>query len=81
MDALGYVVENSWLGSVLIQQAKQADISVKDDAKTISIVPKAESMQLTIESDGQQQLINSKLLVVADGADSSWPKTRYFSAA
>ena len=71
VNALGYVVENSWLGSVLIQQAKQADISLKDDAKIISIQPRAESMQLTIESDGQQQLINSKLLVVADGADSS----------
>ena len=31
-------------------------------------------MQLTIESDGQQQLINSKMLVVADGADSSCGK-------
>ena len=74
VDALGYVVENSWLGSVLIQQAKQADIRVKDDAKIISIVPKAESMQLTIETEGQQQLINSKLLVVADGADSTCAK-------
>ena len=74
VDALGYVVENSWLGSVLIQQAKQADISLKDSAKIISIQPRAESMQLTIESDGQQQLINSKLLVVADGADSSCGK-------
>ena len=74
VDALGYVVENSWLGSVLIQQAKQADISLKDGAKIISIQPRAESMQLTIESDGQQQLINSKLLVVADGADSSCGK-------
>ena len=74
VDALGYVVENSWLGSVLIQQAKQADISVKDGAKIISIEPKAESMQLTIETEGQQQLINSKLLVVADGADSSCAK-------
>lgn len=74
VNALGYVVENSWLGSVLIQQAKQADISLKDDAKIISIQPRAESMQLTIESDGQQQLINSKLLVVADGADSSCGK-------
>lgn len=74
VNALGYVVENSWLGLVLIQQAKQADISLKDDAKIISIQPRAESMQLTIESDGQQQLINSKLLVVADGADSSCGK-------
>ena len=71
VDALGYVVENSWLGSVLIQQAKQADISLKDDAKILSFQPKADSMELAIEIDGQQQLINSKLLVIADGANST----------
>lgn len=71
VDALGYVVENSRLGSVLIQQAKQADISLKDDAKILSFQPKADSMELAIEIDGQQQLINSKLLVIADGANST----------
>ena len=71
VDALGYVVENSWLGSVLIQQAKQADISLKDGAKILSFQPKAQSMALAIEIDGQQELINSKLLVVADGANST----------
>ena len=71
VDALGYVVENSRLGSVLIQQAKQADISLKGDAKILSFQPKADSMELAIEIDGQQQLINSKLLVIADGANST----------
>ncbi|MFL2530495.1 MAG: 2-octaprenyl-6-methoxyphenyl hydroxylase [Porticoccaceae bacterium] len=71
VDALGYVVENSRLGSVLIQQAKQANISLKDDAKILSFQPKADSMELAIEIDGQQQLINSKLLVIADGANST----------
>jgi 2-polyprenyl-6-methoxyphenol 4-hydroxylase len=71
VDALGYVVENSWLGSVLIQQAKQADISLKDGAKILSFQPKAQSMALAIEIDGHQELINSKLLVVADGANST----------
>jgi 2-polyprenyl-6-methoxyphenol 4-hydroxylase len=71
VDALGYVVENSRLGSVLIQQAKQVDISIKDDAKILSFQPKSHSMELAIEIDDQQQLINSKLLVIADGANST----------
>jgi 2-polyprenyl-6-methoxyphenol 4-hydroxylase len=71
VDALGYVVENSRLGSVLIQQAKQVDISLKDDAKILSFQPKSHSMELAIEIDDQQQLINSKLLVIADGANST----------
>ena len=75
VDALGYVVENSWLGSVLMQQAVEEDISLKGAAKITSIHPKAQSMELAIEVDGQQRLINSKLLVVADGTDSACAKT------
>lgn len=74
VDALGYVVENSWLGSVLMQQAVEEDISLKGAAKITSIHPKAQSMELAIEVDGQQRLINSKLLVVADGTDSACAK-------
>jgi 2-octaprenyl-6-methoxyphenol hydroxylase len=74
VDALGYVVENSWLGSVLMQQAKQANISLKDGANIISIQPKAQSMDLVTEIEGQRQFMSSKLLVVADGADSTCAK-------
>ena len=74
VDALGYVVENSWLGSVLMQQLTEEDISLKGAVKITSLEPKAQSMELAIESDGQQQLINSQLLVVADGGDSACAK-------
>ena len=74
VDALGYVVENSWLGSVLMQQLTKEDISLKGAVKITSIEPKAQSMELAIESDGQQKLINSQLLVVADGGDSACAK-------
>lgn len=74
VDALGYVVENSWLGSVLIQQAIDSDISLKSDTAIKSINPKSESMALEIENDGNKQLINSRLLVVADGANSACGK-------
>ena len=74
VDALGYVVENSWLGSVLIQQAIDSDISLKSDTAIKSINPKSASMALEIENDGNKQLINSRLLVVADGANSACAK-------
>ncbi|MGC6481228.1 MAG: 2-octaprenyl-6-methoxyphenyl hydroxylase [Porticoccaceae bacterium] len=74
VDALGYVVENSWLGSVLMQQLTEEDISLKGAVRITSIEPKAQSMELAIESDGQQQLIYSQLLVVADGGDSACAK-------
>jgi 2-polyprenyl-6-methoxyphenol 4-hydroxylase len=71
VDALGYVVENSWLGSVLIEQVTQTDICLKGDTTITAINPKAQSMQLEIDVDGQPQKINSQLLVVADGAKSA----------
>ena len=74
VDALGYVVENSWLGAVLMQQVAEADICLKGDTAINAITPKADSMQLEIDVEGQQQQIDSKLLVVADGADSACGK-------
>jgi ubiquinone biosynthesis UbiH/UbiF/VisC/COQ6 family hydroxylase len=74
VEALGYVVENSWLGSVLMQQLAQTDIELIGDAKIQTIQPKADSMQLTATLENQQVEINTRLLVVADGADSSSAK-------
>ena len=74
VEALGYVVENSWLGSVLMQQLAQTDIELIGDAKIQAIQPKADSMQLTATLEDQKVEINARLLVVADGADSSSAK-------
>ena len=74
VEALGYVVENSGLGTVLMQQVADADICLKGDTAISAITPKAESMQLEIDVNGQQQHVNTQLLVVADGADSACAK-------
>jgi 2-polyprenyl-6-methoxyphenol 4-hydroxylase len=74
VDALGYVVENSWLGAVLMQQVAQTDICMKGDTTIRAINPKSQSVQLEIDVDGQPQTINSQLLVVADGAESACAK-------
>ena len=74
VDALGYVVENSWLGAVLLQQVAEADVCLQGNTAISAITPKAESMQLEIDVNGQQQQINSQLLIVADGADSTCAK-------
>jgi 2-polyprenyl-6-methoxyphenol 4-hydroxylase len=74
VEALGYVVENSWLGSVLMQQLAQTDIELIGDAKIQTIQPKADAMQLTATLENQEVEINTRLLVVADGADSASAK-------
>ena len=74
VEALGYVVENNWLGSVLIQRAEQMDIQLKGSAQVKSIHPKAQSIELRVDVACKEQIINSQLLVVADGANSACAK-------
>jgi 2-octaprenyl-6-methoxyphenol hydroxylase len=74
VEALGYVVENSWLGAVLMQQLANTNVQLVGDAKIQSIQPKSQSMQLTATIDNTSQEINTQLLVVADGADSACAK-------
>ena len=75
VEALGYVVENSCLGSVLLHRAADSDIRLCGSTKVTDIKPLAESMQLTIENQQQDAAtgtqINSKLLIIADGAGSA----------
>lgn len=67
VEALGYVVENRWLGSVLLNQLGATNIEVRDAVCINSIKPLARGMQLSIG----QQVINARLVVIADGAGSS----------
>ena len=67
VEALGYVVENRWLGSVLLNQLSATNIEVRDAVCINSIKPLARGMQLSIG----QQVTNARLVVIADGAGSS----------
>ena len=75
VDALGYVVENQWLGSVLLNQLAETDIQLLGSAGVETIVPLAAGMRLRVQqSDQDLQTIDAKLVVIADGAGSSTSK-------
>jgi len=75
VDALGYVVENQWLGSVLLNQLAETDIQTLGSAGVETIVPLAAGMRLRVQqSDQDLQTIDAKLVVIADGAGSSTSK-------
>lgn len=66
--ALGYVVENSWLGNTLIQQLHQRDrVEIRSPAKVVSAAAQGAGVRLELE-DGHP--ITAGLLLVADGASS-----------
>lgn len=68
--ALGYVVENAWLGSALIQALyRQGRVEVCSPAKVVAASPAGEGISLQLEGEVPDR-IDAALLLVADGASS-----------
>ena len=69
--ALGYVVENAWLGSALAQALlAQGRVEVMSPARVESAEPHGDGVRLSLGGDAPLTTIDAALLVVADGADS-----------
>ena len=70
--ALGYVVENAWLGSVLLNRLHTADgVTCLSPASVSKVEHRCGQAELTVEpKDGRPQTIRCSLLAVADGAQS-----------
>ena len=72
LPALGYVVENQWLGSVLMEALQQAPgVEVIAPARVASVKPIRGGMKLSLSGSEVSANLHAKLLVVADGAQSS----------
>lgn len=68
--ALGYVVENTWLGNTLLQQLhRRGRVEVRSPAKVVGAAPVGAGVSLQLE--GETSDISTGLLLVADGASSS----------
>ena len=69
--ALGYVVENGWLGNALIQQLyRQGRVEVRCPAKVVGARPERKCVTLELEGEGSKSRLSASLLLVADGANS-----------
>ena len=67
--ALGYVVENTWMGNALIQQLhSRGRVEVRSPAKVVGVKPAGAGVSLQLE--GVDANISAGLLLVADGASS-----------
>lgn len=68
--ALGYVVENAWLGNSLVQALhRQGRVELLSPARVIDAQSTDDGILLSLDSDAVSQL-RADLLVVADGASS-----------
>lgn len=69
-SALGYVVENAWLGNALIQALyRQGRVEIISPARVVAAVPHGSGMRLKLEGQGLST-VDAALLLVADGAGS-----------
>ena len=69
--ALGYVVENAWLGRYLLHALQsEGRVELVTPARVTAAVPAAAGMSLQLDHDGIDTL-QAGLLVVADGAGSA----------
>jgi 2-polyprenyl-6-methoxyphenol 4-hydroxylase len=76
LPALGYVVENQWLGTVLLQRLEQSDkVHWCCPARALDIRQKSHAIEVEVEtgtgSGAERQLLSAGLVVIADGARSS----------
>jgi 2-octaprenylphenol hydroxylase len=71
LDAVGYVVENAWLGKVLSSELlTESAIHCHAPASVSRADAREGGYRLTIDEGGQRFSLDCQLLVLADGADS-----------
>jgi 2-octaprenyl-6-methoxyphenol hydroxylase len=69
--ALGYVVDNVWLGKVLLSALKQhSNVHYVAPAKMMAINPQQGHVIFDIEQQSKTKKVQAQLAVIADGANS-----------
>lgn len=72
LEAVGYVVENAWLGKVLLSHLQaQAKVQCFAPAQVLQLVPQEDGARLLVNANGEEFFIQAALAVVADGGDSA----------
>lgn len=72
LAAVGYVVENAWLGKVLLAHVQtQHRIQCFPAATVTALTPQADGALLSVTTDAQSLSIKASLAVVADGGESA----------
>lgn len=74
VPALGYVVENRWLGQVLLARLQESDATNIDficPATVTGIQSAEQNMQLQLEQEGVVSQLTAELVVMADGGRST----------
>lgn len=75
LDAVGYVVENAWLGKVLMARLRDfPQIQCRAPASVIEARATVDGYRLELQEGQERNTVECQLLVLADGADSKLRK-------
>ncbi|WP_240554906.1 2-octaprenyl-6-methoxyphenyl hydroxylase [Oceanicoccus sagamiensis] len=70
--ALGCVIENAWLGNVLLNALREKDtIDFLAPASVKHISPQQQGVTLMVEQNGSEKTVAAQLAIIADGANSN----------
>ena len=71
LDAVGYVIENAWLGRVLLEHVqRKSNVHFFAPARVQGIIPLQDGALLALQAQNQNIEIKTALAVIADGGDS-----------
>lgn len=71
VESFGQVIENAWLGRVLLTQVRQQPlIELIDGVKVTALTQDAEQVHIEAQRGDELLKLESKLLIAADGRDS-----------
>ncbi|HFG6963781.1 FAD-dependent monooxygenase [Acinetobacter baumannii] len=71
VESFGQVIENAWLGRVLLTQVRQQPlIELIDGVQVTALTQDAEQVHIEAQRDDEVLKLESKLLIAADGRDS-----------
>ena len=71
VESFGQVIENAWLGRVLLAEVKkQPSIELIDGVQVTSLTQDEEFAYIEALRDGQKLALQTKLVIAADGRDS-----------
>lgn len=71
VESFGQVIENAWLGRVLLTQVcQQPLIELIDGVQVKALTQDTEQVYIKAEREGQELQLTSKLVIAADGRDS-----------
>ncbi|MFH4351586.1 FAD-dependent monooxygenase, partial [Acinetobacter baumannii] len=71
VESFGQVIENAWLGRVLLTQVRQQPlIELIDGVQVTALTQDAEQVHIEAQRGDELLKLESKLLIAADGRDS-----------